>query len=321
MNGLRCTFYRVIWMIGCLLFSGTVKIVSAADSSVQEAVSQTMDLSKPDTYLQFIKLIRGYFLDNLPHVCLALLIFVVGRMVVNWGIRLTQKAMEKANVEATLRRFLEKTLYYTLMVGVLIAAAAELGLETTSFLAIVGAAGLAIGLALKDSLSNFASGVMIILFRPFTVGDVVTLAGITGKVFQVDMFSTVIHTADNQRQIIPNATITTSVITNITVEKTRRIDLLVGIGYDDDIALAKKSIKRLLAADPRILTDPPPVIGVAALGASSVDIAVRPWVQTADYWNVQSDLLEAIKNDFDNQGISFPYPQQDVHMYQHAVQK
>ena len=223
---------------------------------------------------------------------------------------------KKAGVEPTLRRFLCKIIYYILLTGVIMAAAGELGIKTTSFLAIIGAAGLAIGLALKDSLSNFASGVMLILFRPFKVGDVITAAGITGTVSQVDIFSTVIYTGDNRKQIIPNSIITASVITNINAEETRRIDLVVGIGYDDDIKLAKTTLEDLMATDSRILTDPAAGVAVVELGASSVDLNVRPWVKTEDYWKVRNDLTEAIKVTFDEKGISFPYPQQDVHMFQ-----
>lgn len=275
-----------------------------------------VDYVSPDTYIKILNMAKDWILANLPHLIIALLVFVIGRMIVNWITAMAQRAFRKADIEPTLRRFLCKIIYYILLTGVIIAAAGELGIQTTSFLAIVGAAGLAIGLALKDSLSNFASGVMLILFRPFKVGDLVTAGGITGTVFQVDIFSTVIHTVDNQRQIIPNATITSAVITNINAEETRRIDLVVGIGYDDDIKLAKTTLEDLMAADSRILTDPAPGVAVAELGASSVDLNVRPWVKTEDYWAVRGDLTEAIKVTFDEKGISFPYPQQDVHMFQ-----
>jgi len=275
-----------------------------------------VDYTNPDTYLNIANMAKDWIIANLPHLFVAMLVFVIGRMIANLLTGMAKKAFRKADVEPTLRRFLCKIFYYILMTGVIIAAAGELGIQTTSFLAIVGAAGLAIGLALKDSLSNFASGVMLILFRPFKVGDLVTAGGITGKVFQVDIFSTIIHTADNQKQIIPNATITAAVITNINAEETRRIDMVVGIGYDDDIKLAKTILEELMAADSRILKDPAAGVAVADLGASSVDLNVRPWVKTDDYWDVRSDLTEAIKITFDEKGISFPYPQQDVHMFQ-----
>ncbi len=247
---------------------------------------------------------------------MALVVFIVGGMLAKWATAMARRGFRRANVETTLRRFLCKIIYYALMVVVLIAAAGELGIQTSSFLTIVGAAGLAIGLALKDSLSNFASGVMLILFHPFKVGDFVTAGGVTGTVQQIDIFSTVIHTPDNQKQIIPNAGITAGVITNVNAEPTRRIDLVIGIGYDDDIRLAKTILEGLAKADIRVLSDPAPTIGVAELGDSSVNLNMRPWVKTEDYWAVRADLTEAIKLSFDEKGISFPFPQQDVHMFQ-----
>ena len=290
-------------------------VASGQGGKPQEGSAPPIDYADPDTYITFAQIAQDWLMANLPHMIVALVIFVVGRMITNWITKMARTAFKRADVEPTLRRFLCKIIYYTLMVVVLIAVAGELGIQTTSFLAIIGAAGLAVGLALKDSLSNFASGVMLILFRPFKVGDLVTVAGITGKVFQVDIFSTVILTADNQRQIIPNATITSNVITNINAEETRRVDLVIGIGYDDNIPLAKSTLEELMQHDTRILAEPAATVSVANLGASSVDLAVRPWVKTDDYWGVRGDLIEAIKLRFDAKGISFPYPQQDVHIY------
>ena len=312
----------------CLFFQATAVAADSPAVDQQQTVASgqgeklegestpPIDYADPDTYITFAQIAKEWIIANLPHMIVALVIFVVGRMLTNWITGMARKAFHKADVEPTLSRFLCKLLYYTLMVGVLIAVAGELGIQTTSFLAIIGAAGLAVGLALKDSLSNFASGVMLILFRPFKVGDLVTVAGVTGKVFQVDIFSTVILTGDNQRQIIPNATITSGVITNINAEKTRRVDLIIGIGYDDNIPLAKSTLEGLMEQDSRILTEPAAAVTVANLGASSVDLAVRPWVKTEDYWAVRGELIEAIKLSFDAKGISFPYPQQDVHIFQ-----
>ncbi|MBU3952625.1 MAG: mechanosensitive ion channel, partial [Proteobacteria bacterium] len=201
------------------------------------------------------------------------------------------------------------------LVGVLIAAAGQLGINTASFIAIVGAAGLAIGLALKDSLSNFSSGVMLILFRPFRVGDYVTAGGVSGKVMRIDLFNTTLNTPDNQRVIVPNANITNGVITNVTANDTRRVDLTIGIGYGDDIALAKRVLDRIVKADDRVLETPAPTIAVSALADSSVNFVVRPWVKTDDYWNVYFDLTEKIKLTFDKEGIRIPFPQQDVHLF------
>ncbi|GAB4341265.1 MAG: small-conductance mechanosensitive channel MscS [Desulfobulbaceae bacterium] len=270
-----------------------------------------------EQYAHYLALMKEWAVVNGPNVIAALLILLVGRWLVKWITYLVRKALAKSGMDETLIRFLEKLIYYTLLVAVLIAAADQVGIKTTSFLAILGAAGLAVGLALKDSLSNFASGVMLILFRPFRVGDAVTVAGVTGKVERIDIFSSVLTTPDNQRIIIPNSSITSTIITNITANPIRRIDLVIGIGYDDDIKKAKETIEELIRADERILTDPAPSIVLGELGASSVDLFVRPWVRTGDFWDVRCALVEKIKTTFDEQGISFPYPQQDVHLYRH----
>ena len=198
---------------------------------------------------------------------------------------------------------------------VVIAAVGRLGVNTTSFLTILGAAGLAIGLALKDSLSNFAAGVMLVLFRPFTIGDVVSTAGITAKVEKITIFNTLFCTADNQLVIVPNNKIISDIITNINAKDTRRIDLVVGISYTDDMVQTKGVLERLAKEDSRVLTDPETTVAVAELADSSVNLVFRPWVKTADYWAVRFDLTENIKNALDEAGISIPFPQQDVHLF------
>ncbi len=245
----------------------------------------------------------------------AILIFIIGKWLARYLSKLLGKILRKNNMDETLTSFLGHITYYTLFLLVLIAAAGQLGINTTSFLTIVGAAGLAVGLALKDSLSNFASGVMLILFRPFKVGDYVTAGGQSGTVESIDIFNTILKTPDNQMVIVPNSSITTDVITNVNANPTRRIDLIVGIGYDDNIGEAKSVLEDLVKADSRILSDPAPTIAVSELADSSVNFVVRPWVKTADYWAVRFDLTEKIKLTFDEKSISFPYPQQDVHMY------
>ena len=186
---------------------------------------------------------------------------------------------------------------------------------TTSFLTIIGAAGLAVGLALKDSLSNFAAGVMLVLFRPFAIGDVVSTAGITAKVEKITIFNTMFCSPDNQLIIVPNNKIISDIITNINAKDTRRIDLVVGISYSDDMAQTRNILKGIAEADSRILTDPAPTIAVAELADSSVNLVFRPWVKTGDYWDVRFDLTEKIKNSLDEAGISIPFPQQDVHLF------
>ncbi|MCK5069130.1 MAG: mechanosensitive ion channel, partial [Desulfocapsa sp.] len=297
-----------LWLSMAVLvsFVCTAAFAAVESADVEKVEKQTLkvpelpgDVTDIDTYIKIVQMLQDWAMTNGPHLLMALVVFIVGRWLARWISKLADKAFKKASVESTLRRFLCKLIYYILFTGVIIAAAGELGIQTTSFLAIVGAAGLAIGLALKDSLANFASGVMLILFRPFVVDDVVTAGGVTGKVEQIDIFSTIILTPDNQKIIVPNSAITAGVIININAEETRRIDMIVGIGYDDDIRLAKTTLEDLVKADSRILTDPAPTIAVAELGASSVDLIVRPWVKTAEYWDVRLDLTESIKLTFD----------------------
>jgi len=246
----------------------------------------------------------------------AVVILLIGRWLSRKISRILARVLEKNNIDTTLIGFLENITYYALMVLVLIAAAGQLGIDTTSFLTIVGAAGLAVGLALKDSLSNFASGVMLVLFKPFSVGDVVNAAGVAGKVERINIFNTVLNTPDNQKVIVPNSSITTDVITNVTANPTRRIDLVAGIGYEDDIAKAKQVLAEIVQAEEKVLKDPAPTIAVSELADSSVNFVVRPWVKTGDYWDVYFALTEQIKVRFDAAGISIPYPQQDLHLFQ-----
>lgn len=246
---------------------------------------------------------------------LAALIFLVGRWAAKMAANGIDKMMEKAGVDATLTHFLHNVVYSALLIAVIIAAIDQLGIKTTPFLAILGAAGLAVGLALQSSLANFSSGIMLILFRPFKVGDFVEAGGTTGTVEQINVFNTVMKTGDNREIIIPNAQIFGGTITNFSAKATRRIDLVIGIGYDDNIGTAKQIIEDILSADERILKEPAPVILVLELGASSVDLAVRPWVRKEDYSATRGDLLENIKTGLEEGGCSLPYPQQDVHLY------
>lgn len=245
----------------------------------------------------------------------AILIFIVGKWLSRRIANLLSKLLQKNNVDQTLVNFLSNLTYYSLIVLVVVAAAGRLGINTTSFLTIIGAAGLAVGLALKDSLANFAAGVMLVLFRPFTIGDVVSTAGITAKVESINIFNTHFCSPDNQLIIVPNGKIINDIITNINIKATRRIDLVVGISYSDDMAKTREILAGLAKADSRVLTDPAPTIAVAELADSSVNLVFRPWVKTADYWDVRFDLTEKIKNALDEAGISIPFPQQDVHLF------
>lgn len=290
--------------------------VKKETASQMAGISSVQDALDPDKGAQYLQIIKDWLIANGPSVIVAIVILILGRWLAMWLAALGRKAMVRGGVDETLSRFLGKLIYYGLLVAVIIAAADQVGIKTTSFIAILGAAGLAIGLALKDSLANFASGVMLILFRPFKVGDYVTAGGVDGTVQQIDIFSTILLTVDNKKIIVPNSGITSGVITNVNAESTRRIDLTVAIGYDDDIRKAKSTLENLVQTDKRILEDPAPVVAVSELADSSVNLVVRPWVETGDYWAVRLDLIEKIKLTFDEQGISFPYPQQDVHMYQ-----
>jgi small conductance mechanosensitive channel len=249
-------------------------------------------------------------------ILVALAIWFVGKWIAGKLAGVVKKLMSKGGLDEMLVQFLGNIVYTVLLVVVIIAALDHLGIQTTSLLAIFGAAGLAIGLALKDSLANFSSGVMIILFRPFKVGDFIEAAGTAGVVEEVRIFATLLRTGDNRQIIVPNGQIYSGTIVNVSAKPTRRIDLVFGIGYDDDIRKAKEVIEQVIKSDDRILADPAPAIGLGELADSSVNINVRPWVNSADYWPVRADLLERVKLAFDENGISIPYPQQDVYMHE-----
>lgn len=242
----------------------------------------------------------------------ALLVFVVGRLIAKMLKRVLASLLLRSKVDATLSGFLCNTSYALLMALVVITAIGQLGVETTSLAAILAAAGLAIGLAFQSSLSNLASGVMIILFRPFKVGDYIEAAGVSGSVLEVNIFTTTLTSPDNKRIIVPNASITSGDITNYSAEATRRIDLVVGVSYGDDLKKVKTVLKEIVESEPRILKTPETTIAVSELADSSVNLVVRPWVKTPDYWPTRFDLTEAIKLRFDAEGISIPFPQTEI---------
>lgn len=249
----------------------------------------------------------------------ALAIFIVGRWIARRVASGVAMATERADVDPTLTKFLRSVIYMALLVMVILAAVQQLGVQATSFFAILGAAGLAIGLALKDSLANFSSGVMLILFRPFKAGDFVEAGGAAGTVVEISIFNTIIRTGDNRIVTVPNSQIYAGSITNFSTEATRRVDLVFGIGYDDNVVRAKEIMQSVMDADDRILKDPAPKIMMLELADSSVNFAVRPWVESADYWAVRGDLLEGVKKALEDNGLSIPYPQQDVHMHTQAA--
>jgi small conductance mechanosensitive channel len=252
-------------------------------------------------------------------VLFALVIFIVGKWLAGIIRGAIRKGMEKKNVDPTLVGFLSGIVYYLLLIIVVIAAISKLGIQTTSFVAILGAAGLAVGLALQGSLANFASGVLIIMFRPFKVGDAVDAGGVFGIVDEIGILVTLMHTPDNKKIIVPNSQVMSGTITNFNALGTRRCDMVFGIGYGDDIDKAKKILTDIIEADERCMKDPAPQIVVSELADSSVNFHVRPWVQAGDYWGVYFDTTEAVKKAFDAQGVSIPFPQRDVHLFQESA--
>jgi len=251
----------------------------------------------------------------------AIIIFVVGKWLAKIISQITEKALIKAKIEKTLAKFVKNLTNIALLVFVVIAALASLGVETTQFAVVIGAAGLAIGLALQGSLANFASGFLMIIFRPFKVGDFIEAAGIKGTVKEIRIFNTILNTPENLRAIIPNAHVTGGNIINYTVNGKRRVDLVIGISYGDDLRKAKKIIEDTLAADQRVLQDPAPTVAVSELADSSVNFVVRPWVKAADYWDVYFETTENIKLALDKNGITIPFPQTDVHIKNGANEK
>lgn len=249
-----------------------------------------------------------------PQLILAILVLIIGLWIINRVVRLMGKGMERSQVEPTLAKFLSSLSSIGLKALLLISVASMVGIETTSFIAVLGAAGLAVGLALQGSLANFAGGVLVLMFRPYKVGDFIEAQGVAGSVAEIQIFNTIIKTADNKVIIVPNGAVSNGIITNYSAETTRRVDFVFGIGYGDDIQKAKDTLARLIAADDRAMKDPDPVIVVSELADSSVNITVRIWVNAADYWGLYFDLTEKVKLTFDQEGISFPFPQRDVHV-------
>ncbi|MES9832228.1 MAG: mechanosensitive ion channel domain-containing protein [Candidatus Thiodiazotropha sp. DIVDIV] len=264
-------------------------------------------------------LVNSYVIPWGTKIVMALLVFIIGRWIAKALTNTLRKIMTKSDVDPMLVGFLGNIVNAALLAVVVLAALEQLGVNTTSALAILGAAGLAVGLALKDSLASFAAGVMLIIFRPFKLGDFIEAGGVSGVVEDIRIFHSVLKSGDNREITMPNAQIYSGTIINYSARETRRIDLVIGIGYDDDIKKARDLIDQILKADETVLKDPEPTIMLLELGESSIDFAVRPWVKSGDYWTTRAALLEAIKTQFDQQGISFPYPQRDIHMIQQSA--
>jgi small conductance mechanosensitive channel len=249
------------------------------------------------------------------NIAIAILIFVVGKWLAKKITDVVAKILRRnPKLDETLVNFFDDIIYYVLLVVVVLTALQQVGVESTSFLAIIGAAGLAVGLALKDSLSNFASGVMIIFFKPFRIGDYVTAGGVSGTITEVHLFNTEFTTPDNQRVLVPNGAITAGSITNVNAHPKRRVDLVIGVGYGDNLKIVKDIITKIVQSNEKVLKEEAITVAVSELGDSSVNFVVRAWVNTPDFWAVKWALIEEIKNTFDKEGISIPFPQRDVHI-------
>ena len=249
----------------------------------------------------------------------AIVVFIIGRWVSKFIANLIRKLMDKREVDPTITKFVGNLTYFALLTFVVLAALGLVGIQTTSFIAVLGAAGLAIGLALQGSLANFAAGFLLILFRPFKVGDFIDAAGVAGTVEAIQIFTTQLATPDNKTIIIPNAKLTGDNIVNFSTKGTRRADMVFGIGYEDDIDKARNIIIDVLSNDKRVLKDPPLQVAVSELADSSVNFVARAWVNAGDYWGVVFDTTETVKKRFDAEGVSIPFPQRDVHVYEHKA--
>lgn len=262
-----------------------------------------------DAAIQFIK-------NTGPDILAAIAVLVIGLWLIKLFVKAFMRAMDRSNLDLSLQKFLGSLVKILLQVLLWISVAAMLGIATTSFVAILGAAGLAVGLALQGSLANFAGGVLILIFKPYKVGDVIDAQGFVGKVDSIQIFNTILKTPDNKTIIIPNGPLSGGSITNFSTEARRRVDMTFGIGYSDDIKKAKEVLRKLVDEDSRILKDPEPAILLSELADSSVNFSVRVWCNAADYWGIYFDMQEKVKLAFDKENISIPFPQTDVHLFQ-----
>ena len=268
-----------------------------------------------ENYQDYIYKLGEMIIQYAPKVLLAIATLILGLWVIKIIIKAMGRALDKSKVEASLKKFLGSLFSVILKILLFISVASMVGIETTSFVAIMGAAGLAVGLALQGSLANLAGGVLILLFKPFKVGDVIDAQGYLGSVSAIQIFNTILKTPDNKTIIIPNGGLSSGSITNFSTEANRRVDMKFGIGYGDDIKKAKDVLNAIVNADSRVFKDPAPMVVVSELADSSVNFAVRAWVKSADYWGLYFDMQEKVKLEFDKQGISIPFPQRDIHVF------
>ena len=260
------------------------------------------------------QMIDTYLIPWGINIVMALLIFFIGKWICGLLVKVFGRVMAKSKYDAMLVEFIQSILGAVLLLFVIVASLDRLGVDTTSLVAVFGAAGLAIGLSLQGSLQNFAAGVMLLMFRPFKAGDYVEAGGTAGVVNGIGIFTTTILTPDNKQIIVPNGNVYSDNITNYSAMATRRVDLVFGIGYDDDLLKAKQILEEVVKANERVLAEPAPQVAVSELADSSVNFVVRPWVNSADYWTVMFGLTEEVKLRFDKEGISIPYPQMDIHL-------
>ncbi len=291
----------------------TGEAAEAAPRSV-DVVAQVADLMDPDRSAQLLDQGKALLLAYGPKVLAAVVVFYVGKWSSKWARRLVERMMKRADVDPMIIGFTSSLVHIGLMVFVVLAALGQLGIQTTSFIAVLGAAGLAIGLAFQGSLANFAAGFLLIVFRPFKVGDVIEAAGVTGKVEAIHIFTTTLLTGDNKTIIVPNAKLGNDNIINYSKQARRRVDITVGVAYDSDLKEVRKVLEEVVESDERILAEPQPQVVVGALADSSIDFFVRAWTRTGDYWGVYFDLNERIKNALDAAGIEIPYPTMDVNL-------
>lgn len=289
---------------------------TAETSDVINQVTEIMDPGKAAEYLDMgMDIAVQYGLKLLAAVA----VFIIGKMIANWVKKLVTRGMKKGGLDQIIIGFTSSIAYIAMMAFVIVAALGQLGIQTTSFIAILGAAGLAIGLALQGSLANFAAGFLMIIFRPFKVGDFVEAGGVSGSVQAIHIFTTTLITPDNKTIIVPNGNIGNDNITNYSTQATRRVDLTVGVAYDADLKEVRSILEDIVSKDSRILSDPAHQIAVSELADNSVNFVFRLWVNSADYWNVFFETNEAVKNRFDEAGIGIPFPQRDVHLYEHKA--
>ena len=282
---------------------------------VIDSTAQVLDQSV-DHLEHYAQMLGEMGLQFGTKLLLAVIVWIIGQWIITRILNLIDAAMSKKKVEITLHQFLHSIFSITFKAIQIIIFASMIGVETASLIAMLGAAGLAIGLALQGSLANFAGGILILFFRPFKAGDVIEAQGFVGTVVEIQIFNTIMRTLDNQRVIIPNGLLSNGCVKNLFVEETRRVDMTFGISYDDDIKTAKAVIQKVMDADPRVLKEPSVDIFVSAHADSSVNFLVRPWVKSENFWPVYFDTHESLKIAFDEAGITIPFPQRDVHLIQ-----